>query len=119
MTELKKIVKLLETKADDESEALFHFNKKMKLGKGKKKTCPKESQFIGRLRADLHFQLVWSMETDASGSNKGWHDLNKEDYREDMVWLFGHRFLDVEDPDKVALIKGSSKTNRKWSFKDL
>jgi len=109
MTELKKIVKLLEFKADDESEALFHFNGR----------DSKESRLITRLKSSYKFQMVWSMETDASGSNKGWHDLSKEDYREDMVWLFGHRFLDVEDPDKVALIKGSSKTNRKWSFKDL
>ena len=115
MTDLESLVDILTTKPDGESKALFHFNQKKKNGKG---TRSKASQLIHRLQHDSKFQMVWSMETDASGSNKGWHNLLKEKYSEDMVWLFGHRWLDVEDPDKVAMIKKGTK-NRAWSFKDL
>jgi len=97
---------------------LFSFNQT----NGKKKKS-KASEILHRMKGCLNFQLVMGMERNAAG-NKGYHDLSKDPYSEDMVWLFGHRLLVVDDQGildagKVALIHNNKIDNPAWSFEDL
>lgn len=95
-------------------KALFNFNHSTKR---------KATQLIDRLKNSLEFKMVLSMERNAAG-NKGYHDLNKEVYSEDMVWLFGHRLLEVDEQgnlvtDNLGLIHHNTEDNPAWSFTNL
>ena len=95
-------------------KALFNFNHSI---------ARKATQIADRLKNSLGFKAVLSMERNAAG-NKGYHDLNKEVYSEDMVWLFGHRLLEVDEQgnlvtDNLGLIHNNTNDNPAWSFTDL
>ena len=68
----------------------------------------------------LNFQQILGMEEDEAGNNIGRHDLNKESYRDDMVFLYSHRLLEGRDNDKIAkIVNLSTDKNPDWSFEDL
>ena len=112
VTHLEEIVDLLETKADEDTDPLFKFT-------GSSPRNPKPSEFLGRMKSNMKFQMVFGMENDDAGRNIGWHDGNKEEYSDENVYLLGHPFLDVNDPAKVALIHHNKNDNPAWSFEDL
>ena len=112
VTRLEEIIKLLETKADEDTDPLFKFT-------GSSPRNPKPSEFLGRMKSNMMFQMVFGMENDEAGRNIGWHDGNKEEYSDENVYLLGHPFLDVNDPAKVALIRKNKNDNPAWSFENL
>lgn len=112
VTHLEEIVDLLETKADEDTDPLFKFT-------GSSPRNPKPSEFLGRMKSNMKFQMVFGMENDDAGRNIGWHDGNKEEYSDENVYLLGHPFLDVNDPSKVALMRNNKKVNPVWSVEDL
>ena len=76
--------------------------------------------FNGRMVNFLKFKQIYGLETNEAGTNIGWHDLNKETYSDDMVFLYGHRLLEGRDNDKIAkIVNLSTDKNPDWSFEDL
>ena len=110
VTRLKEIIKLLETKADEDTDPLFKFSSR---------SDSDVTVFLKRMKNQKKFQMVFGMENDEAGRNIGWHDGNKEEYSDENVYLLGHPFLDVNDPTKVALMKHNKKVNPVWSVEDL
>ena len=100
----------------------------------KRRTCPSSGKLLEPLfkfnagcsdvadwntrMLGLKFQQIHGMEKNEAG-NIGRHDLNKESYRDDMVFLYSHRLLEGMDDDKIAKIVVNKQKNPTWSFEDL
>ena len=70
--------------------------------------------------SQLKFQQIHGMEEDEAGNNIGRHDLQKESYHDDMVFLYSHRLLEGMDDDKIAkIVQHDIEKNPTWSFEDL
>ena len=114
MSQIERTFDMLTAKPK-KGKALFNLNSKT--------TKRKSTLLLDRLKNSLKFKMVLSMERNAAG-NKGYHDMNKEVYSEDMVWLFGHRLLEVDEQgnlvtDNLGLIHHNTNDNPAWSFTDL
>lgn len=91
-------------------DPLFKLNDKVKS----------EVSVLNYRMGHLKFQQIHGMEEDEAGNNIGRHDLNKEFYRDDMVFLYGHRLLEGMDDDKIAkIVEQNIEKNPTWSFEDL